>query len=148
VTFVHEWAGRKKGQRLVSGASLEDSAASLWRLFTSVWGEEGEGGPPSSWSSKTVSFLSDATVELLQLILASELPSMSRHGWLSRGRPLRVFPQVRRIQATRAPGGTAPRAFNRGVGELIRSLHPGTSGQISAVVSRRFGMNPTDFSCF
>jgi hypothetical protein len=150
VTFVHEWAGRKKGQRLVSGASLEDSAASLWRLFTSVWGEEGEGGPPVILVLEDCQFLSDATVELLQLILASELPIyVLATGWPLTGDAR--FASFRRFVESRPPALRVERLQELSIEEseeLIRSLHPGTSGQISAVVSRRFGMNPYGLQLF
>lgn len=147
--IVRGWWDGTDASRVVGGESA-DYSATLWRLLTTVWGENGTGGPPIVIVIEDAQFLGDKTIDLLQLVLASKLPIyVLATGWPltddDRYAPFRELVTSR--PATLRVEQLLPLTPDESA-DLIETLHPGTPAGVVDVLVRRFGANPYGLQLF
>lgn len=146
--FVEWWEKGEKSR--VVGDDPPDASAAFWKLLTSVWKEDGKGGPPIVLVIEDAQFLTEPSVEMLGSLLTSELPLLVvATGWPlvddHRYTPFRDLAESRseRVRNEHLESLAAEEAR-----ELIDGLHPGTDPDLVDVLVTRFAENPYALQLF
>jgi hypothetical protein len=147
--MISAWRAGSAGSRVV-GTETIDYTAQMWKLLTTVWGDEGLNGPPIVLVVEDAQFLSDQSIELVRLILASKLPILVvATGWDLEGderfAPLKSLvesaPSALRVENLAALETEDARA-------IIDHLHPGTPADVVDLIAQRFSSNPYGLQVF
>lgn len=147
--LISEWYAGRSATRTVGGDG-QDSPRAMWNLLTTVWKEDGTGGPPIVFVIEDAQFMGEPTVDMLSSLLGSPLPVLViATGWPlghdGRYAPLRtlISSAPKRLRVERLDALSPEEAH-----EIVNSLHPGTDPQVAEVIVGRFAANPYALQLF
>lgn len=144
--LIVEFRGGRNSARIVGADRTAEQAAQFWKLLSTIWGKDGQEGPPIVLAIEDAHYVSTVSVELLRTLLASKLPLLViASGWPvrkdsdSRTAPFAEFvhshPSRLRIEAL-------DRLTSSDLQSVIRTWHPGTDESVVRILAERTGGNP------